>query len=208
MPFSIVSRYGPGSPGTCPEARYAITASDVIEVARPNPPASQAPSGFCADFRYSSARPIAASDGGGATLGRAGAASPWGRSWAPAASGRSSASARATIETNLLQGGRVMRVMIPREERVEGSVNVPGRACDGGSRRLRAMSTARCMNATDRRMPSSQEANTTMVAMRKKFPIQAGSTRTAPVVIEKLAAAAPRKTSVPTRSENHIQALA
>ena len=42
MPRSIVSRYGPGSPGTCPAARNAITASDVIEVARPNPPASQA----------------------------------------------------------------------------------------------------------------------------------------------------------------------
>ena len=61
MPRSIVSRYGPGSPGTCPAARNAITASDVTDVASPNPPDSQPPSGFWLVLSQSSARCTAAS---------------------------------------------------------------------------------------------------------------------------------------------------
>ena len=59
MPRSIASRYGPGSPGTCPAARNAITASDVTDVAGPNPPDSQRRRARD-DLRCSSARWIAA----------------------------------------------------------------------------------------------------------------------------------------------------
>ena len=66
------TRYGPGSPGTCPAARNASTESDVTDVALPNP-ASHAPSGFCDALRYSSARWIARSEAS-ASDGRAFAA--------------------------------------------------------------------------------------------------------------------------------------
>ncbi len=50
MPRSIVSRYGPGSPGRWPQARKAITDNEVMLVASPNE-ATHAPLGFWVDCR-------------------------------------------------------------------------------------------------------------------------------------------------------------
>src|SRR6185312_16531828 len=62
-----------------------MTASEVTDVARPNPPDSHAPSGFWVAFRWASPRPTARSADGAAGPGA-------GRSWARTGAAQSASS--------------------------------------------------------------------------------------------------------------------